>query len=94
MIEDMENQVQIEQAPKPIFSAVNNMENQAKKSFVQKLSDAGLLLVAERIANNQDPKPIQESISYLISTSGLVVGAMKDRLISFFDLPKGSELPN
>lgn len=90
----MENQPQIEQAPKPIFSAVRNMENQAQKSFTQKLRDAGLLFVAERIANNQDPKPIQESISFLISTSGLVVGAMKDRLLSFFRLPKGSEMPN
>lgn len=94
MIESMENQVQVEQAPKPIFSAVSNMENQARMSFAQKLGDAGLLFVAERIANNQDPKPIQESISYLLSTSGLVVYAMKERLLSFFHLPKGSELPN
>jgi hypothetical protein len=89
MIEGMENQTLHEQAPKPIFATVNNMESKARASFAQKLAGAGLSLIADKIANGQDSEPVRESISYLLKTGGVLVGEMKNRLIEFFKAPKG-----
>ncbi len=85
----MENQTLHEQAPKPIFATVNNMESKARASYAQKLADAGLVFVADRIANGQDSGPIHESLSHIVTTLKVVTNEMKDRLVAFFKAPKG-----